>query len=83
MNICHSLLSLSLSLIIPLFHPSALCMPLHDAPSDQISMYPKLFIVAAVVHESQPLRKGLLQLAFQAKRHVDGTRPPSPLKSKT
>lgn len=55
-------------------------MLLHGAPFDQNSMYPKLFIMAAVVRESRPLQKRLLKLAFQAERHVDGARPPSPLR---
>lgn len=63
MNIFHSIASPP----TPPVPPSTHWALLHASPPfDQNSMYPKLFIVAAVTHESQPLWKRRLKLALWA-----------------
>lgn len=77
MNVFNSLLPPSSTL----FHPSILSMLCHDELFDQKSMYHKLFIVAAVVHDSQPLQKEAVTTGFPG--HVDATRPLFPVRGKT
>lgn len=80
MNVCHFLLPPSSDL----FHPPVLSVPCHDELFDQKSTYPKLFIAAAVVHESQPLQKEAVTTGFNvAGRHVGAARPPFPAREKT